>query len=99
MGTAVSRSVFNPPQPSVAADIYNVASGRRISIQELLDTLLAASTARAAIEIEVDPERVRPTDCLFGDATRLRQATGWEPETGLESTLAGLLDAWRREFA
>ena len=95
----VIRAYLALLQPSVPADIYNVASGRGLSIQELLDMLLAASISRNRIEIEVDPDRVRPTDCLFGDATRLQQTTGWAPETKIETTLAGLLDAWRQVFA
>ena len=95
----VIRAYIALLQPSVPADIYNVASGRGLSIEDLLGMLLDASNCRDRIEIEVDPERVRPTDCLFGDASRLQRATGWAPETKLEATLAGLLDAWRQGIA
>ena len=95
----VIRAYIALLQPSVPADIYNVASGRGLSIEALLGMLLDASTARERIQIEVDPERVRPTDCLFGDATRLQKATGWVPETKIEDTLQGLLEAWRQVLA
>ena len=81
----------NPPYPPTST---TSRADKGLSIEELLDMLLAASTSRDRIEIEVDPDRVRPTDCLFGDATRLQQATGWAPEDETRShPLAGLLDS------
>ena len=60
---------------------------------ELLDALIELSGARCAIE--VDPDRVRPTDTSVGDASRLRAATGWEPRTPWRETLSRLLAAAR----
>jgi GDP-4-dehydro-6-deoxy-D-mannose reductase len=78
---------------SVPAGAYNVASGIGRRIGEVLDTLIELSGARC--EIEVDPERVRPTDVSVGDASRLRAATGWEPHTPWRETLSRLLAAAR----
>jgi GDP-4-dehydro-6-deoxy-D-mannose reductase len=77
----------------VPAGVYNVASGHGVSIEGLLEQLLAHSTARP--RIEVDPARHRPTDCLVGDAGRLRTATGWAPSIPLSRTLARTLEDWR----
>jgi len=78
---------------AVPADAYNVASGRGISIGALLEGLLALSSARP--EIEVAAERLRPTDCLVGDASRLRAATGWAPRVPFSTTLERTLEDWR----
>jgi GDP-4-dehydro-6-deoxy-D-mannose reductase len=78
--------------PSVPADTYNIASGRSSTIQEILDQLIALADIRP--RIERDPERFRPTDWLVGDATRLRTATGWQPEITLESILEELYADW-----
>jgi GDP-4-dehydro-6-deoxy-D-mannose reductase len=78
---------------SVPAGAYNVASGRGVRIGDLLAQLLAC--AEIEPHIEVDPERMRPTDCTVGDATRLRDATGWAPRVPLNATLARLLEDWR----
>ena len=77
--------------------IVNVASGVAWRIGDVLDRLLALSTIR--IEIELDPARLRPADVplLAGDATRLREATGWEPRRSLDETLSDTLDAFRRK--
>ena len=80
-------------------EVYNVCSGRGLRIRELLDLLLASSSAR--VEVRVDPERLRPADvpALVGDPARLRAATGWEPRFPLEETLRDLLDDWRARVA
>lgn len=81
----------------VPAAVYNVATSRAVRVGELLDTLL--ELAGASAEIEVDPERFRPTDALVGDATRLRDATGWTPRTPLRETLRALLADWQRRLS
>ncbi|MEW6545534.1 MAG: GDP-mannose 4,6-dehydratase [Bacillota bacterium] len=79
--------------------VYNIASGRCVSMREVLDLVLAR--ARCRIKVEVDPARLRPSDVplLLGDASRLRECTGWVPAIPLEQTLADLLDYWRERVA
>jgi len=72
---------------------FNVASGRPTRIGDLLDALVARSTANPSIQ--VDRERWRPTDANVGTAARLAAATGWQPARTLEDTLAEILDYWR----
>ena len=77
--------------------IYNVASGSGRTIRAVVDALVAR--ARVRIAVEIDPERFRPSDVpiLVGDASRLRQLTGWVPEIPFERTLDDLLDYWRQQ--
>lgn len=74
---------------------YNVCRGEAVSIQEVLDTLIELSTAD--VEVIVDPKRHHALDApvIFGDATRLREETGWAPEFSLKDTLLDLLNDWR----
>ncbi len=74
-----------------AGEIYNVCSGVPRSIQFVLDTLVAM-TGVVLRQIS-DPALFRPFDTpvSFGDATRLREATGWAPRILFESTLADIL--------
>jgi GDP-4-dehydro-6-deoxy-D-mannose reductase len=76
-------------------EVYNIASGREITIRQLLDKLVELSRVR--VEVEVDPERLRPSDVevLIGDASKFHADTGWEPTIPLEQTLEDLLDFWR----
>jgi GDP-4-dehydro-6-deoxy-D-mannose reductase len=82
--------------PSVPEGTYNVAGGRAIEMREVLELLVGL--AAVPIEVGPDPARSRPSDMplVCGDATRLRDATGWEPMIPLEQTLADTLDAARR---
>lgn len=76
-------------------ELYNLASGNGIRIRDMLQTLL--DLAKVDIQIEVDPERLRPSDVevLIGDATKFRERTGWRPEISFEQTMNDLLQYWR----
>ena len=65
------------------------------AISELADRLVAMAAARCASRS--DPTLQRPVDVpvLRGDYAKLHKATGWEPEIGIDQTLADLLDEWR----
>lgn len=80
-----------------SGEIYNVGSGVGRSIQSLLDAL--RSRARVDVRVEVDPERLRPTETssLVADTTRLRERTGWSPQISFESMLDSLLGYWRAQ--
>lgn len=74
-------------------EAYNVCSGRAVSVEEVVRRMLAL--AGAGLELVTDPELVRPVDApvLCGDPSKLRAATGWEPEHSLDDTLRAVLDS------
>jgi GDP-4-dehydro-6-deoxy-D-mannose reductase len=74
-------------------EIYNVACGRGISLEDLLFKIADLAGVRPIPE--ADPDLMRPADIphLVGDAAKLRQATGWTPRIPLEQTLKDVLDA------
>ncbi len=78
-----------------AGEVYNVATGTSWSIRQVLDMLI--EFAGVKVDVDTDEGRLRPSDVprLQGDATRLREATGWRPEIPFEQTLRDLLDYWR----
>jgi len=71
---------------------YNLCTGKAVSIQEILDTLLELSEVK--VSIETDPERLRPSDVpeIRGDYSRIKSSTGWEPEIPLRETLKLVLE-------
>jgi GDP-4-dehydro-6-deoxy-D-mannose reductase len=79
-------------------EVYHVCSEKGYSVQYLLDTLLSYSTAR--IEVRQDPALMRPVDVprRVGDASRLRQRTGWEPRIPFEQSLLDILNDWRQRM-
>ena len=78
--------------PGVPADVYNVASERSTPIQQILDRLI--EIAEISTEVQTDRDRFRETDWLVGDATKLRNTTGWRPEISLDSILRELFEDW-----
>jgi GDP-4-dehydro-6-deoxy-D-mannose reductase len=81
---------------SVPAGTYNVASGRTVTMAQVVELLVGL--ARVPVQVERDESRVRPAEIprLAGDPSRLRGATGWSPEIPLEQTLADALEAARQ---
>jgi GDP-4-dehydro-6-deoxy-D-mannose reductase len=77
-------------------EAYNVSAGEPRSIQSLLDTLLRYSSAD--IKVQIDPALVRPVNVpvVYGDSTRLRSVTGWQPTIPFEQTLLDILNDCRQ---
>ena len=87
------RMIVDSGEPGA---VYNVCSGTGVSVGDIVERLAAGS--KTHLEVVVDPELVRPVEIprLVGDNTRLRDATGWEPEIPLDRTLEDVLTE-RRE--
>jgi GDP-4-dehydro-6-deoxy-D-mannose reductase len=83
------RLIAERGQPGEA---YNVCTGRGVSVAEVAERLLGL--AQRELRLTVDPSLVRPIDVprLVGDPSKLRAATGWEPEIPLDDTLAAVLE-------
>jgi GDP-4-dehydro-6-deoxy-D-mannose reductase len=79
-----------------AGEVYNVATGVGISLDDLLFKMAGMLGLRPIPE--ADPDLMRPADIpyLVGDAAKLRTATGWTPRVPLDETLRQVLDAAAR---
>jgi GDP-4-dehydro-6-deoxy-D-mannose reductase len=79
-------------------EVYNIASGKAVTIREVLDIL--SELAQREVKVQADPARMRPSDvlALCGDAGKLTAATGWKPAIPLKQTLSDLLDYWRERL-
>jgi GDP-4-dehydro-6-deoxy-D-mannose reductase len=78
--------------------IYNIGQGTAVVVGDLLDML--CHLAPVAITIERDPARLRPSEApvMMADTTRLRQATGWQPEIPLARSLGEIVAWWRENL-
>ncbi len=76
-------------------ELYCVASGRAIAIQELADRLVGMATH--PMTLVTDPDRFRPVDIpvLVGSNAKLTATTGWSPAHSIDDTLADLLEECR----
>jgi GDP-4-dehydro-6-deoxy-D-mannose reductase len=108
VGTLTTRRDFTDVRDVVVAyrlliergevgGIYNVSSGRDVSMAEVAAELLRL--AGTDLELVTDPDLIRPVDVpvLRGDASRLQEATGWQPSIPLATTLADVLSSWEAE--
>ena len=82
-------------QKGKPGEVYNIASGKGITIRGLLDKLIELTNAD--VKIKQDPARLRPSDVelLTGSPEKFQKATGWSPEIPFEQTLKDLMDFWR----
>jgi len=85
-------------QKGESGDVYNICSGKTVSIKEILDKLLSMS--KKNIRIKQDPKRLRSSDIpiLLGDSTKFRKQTSWEQGIPFEKTLRCILDYWRERL-
>ncbi|MFI8930210.1 SDR family NAD(P)-dependent oxidoreductase [Streptomyces sp. NPDC053474] len=84
------RAVGTAPADAVLGRTFNAGTGGEISVGDLVR--LIGKVMDTALDVRADAQRVRPAASevlrLVADATRLREATGWSPEHGLEEGLA-----------
>ena len=86
------------PQPGTA---YNIGGTHTCTVRDILDALIAQSTRKDDITVEVDPGRLRPVDAdlQVPDTRKFQTHTGWLPEIPFERTMADLLAYWRARVA
>ncbi|MEW6355707.1 MAG: GDP-mannose 4,6-dehydratase [Planctomycetota bacterium] len=91
----IARAYYLAAQHCTPGGAYNICTGSVITMQALLDMLIAMSSA--AVKVQPDPARMRPSDLpiLTGDTAKFHKATGWEPSIPLEQSLKDLLEYWR----
>lgn len=75
---------------------YNVGGDFTCSVRDMLEHLISLSTVKN-IEIEADPERMRPIDAdlQVPDTSKFRKHTGWKPQINFDQTMLDLLNYWR----
>lgn len=86
-------------QQGCLGEIYNVCSGRMVSMQDVISKL--AQLGCVTVTTELDPAKVRSREVMRsgGDCTKIQREIGWSASVPLERTLADLLDYWVRQLA
>ena len=76
---------------------YNICSGVERTMRSIIEHL--ARLAGVAVEIEVDPQRLRPNEQrrMRGSYDKLARATGWRPETPWEDSLRDVWTYWMEQ--
>ena len=96
--TDVARALWLLLDRGAPGTVYNLCTGHATRIGDIVE--LVRARGRVPVEVRVDPARLRPSDepILMGDNTRLRQATGWAAQIGMEQIVDELLEYWRDEL-
>ncbi len=78
-------------------EIYNVCSGNKYKISDLLDMLISLSTNQD-IKVNVDRNKFRAIDVkvIYGNNGKLKSHTGWESGYPIKMSLSDTLDYWRK---
>ncbi|UNK18773.1 GDP-mannose 4,6-dehydratase [Paenibacillus sp. N3/727] len=78
-----------------AGEVYNVCSGKCVSIQDILTLLLSFSSKQ--IEVIVNKDKLRPNNVpeYYGSNHKLTETTGWAPSITLENSLKDIYIYWK----
>jgi len=81
-----------------SGEVYNVCSGRGISLSEILKMM----AARLEVECKpmTDPRLVRPKEnmVITGSNQKIIKETGWVPEIKLETAIEDILSDWKERL-
>jgi GDP-4-dehydro-6-deoxy-D-mannose reductase len=82
-----------------AGEIYQLSSGKAVTIQSVLHCLVKLSDRK--ITVQVDKARLRKSDIpmLRGSNRKAVQAVGYRARYSLEQTLSDTLTYWRNRFS
>ena len=74
-------------------DDYVVATGYAYSVREFAERVFGALELDWQEHIEIDPRYFRPAevDSLLGDATKARDALGWQPKVDFDALVARMV--------
>ncbi|WP_282939472.1 GDP-mannose 4,6-dehydratase [Paenibacillus sp. RC67] len=92
----IVRAYYLLTQSDKFGEIYNVCSGKPISIQDILDKLIKMSL-NTEIQIQIDVNKMRPSDFpyYYGDSSALKSLTNWSPVISIDESLQDIMNYWR----
>jgi GDP-4-dehydro-6-deoxy-D-mannose reductase len=79
-----------------AREIYNVCSGRAVTIRECLYAMMSLSKKQLKARIDAGHLQKNDIPVQMGSYRKLHKVTGWRPKISLKQSLSDLLNDWRR---
>jgi nucleoside-diphosphate-sugar epimerase len=83
---------------STATGCVNIASGRPVTLKEIVTRIGALLGRSNLIQFGAIPPAATDTPLVVADVTHLEQTLAWRPRYDLESGLARTIDWWRRQL-
>ncbi|CAM3090544.1 GDP-mannose 4,6-dehydratase [Brevundimonas diminuta] len=77
------------------ADDYVVATGRTVTVRDMIDTAFEHVGLTASDYLRIDPQFFRPAevDVLLGDPSKANKNLGWKATTSMEDMIREMVDA------
>jgi GDP-4-dehydro-6-deoxy-D-mannose reductase len=79
-----------------ASEIYNVCSGRAVTIRKCLHEIMSMSNKQLTTRVDAGHLQKNDIPVQMGSYQKLHKATGWSPKISLKQSLSDLLNDWRR---
>ncbi len=76
----------------------NIASGKPISLRELIGCIHSKIGAEVRINYGASPAPMNEPSVLVADTTRLNLEVGWQSEINLDESIDNLVDWWRSQM-
>lgn len=78
--------------------VYNICSGKSVSIREVLDTLLTFTEKSA--KIVIDAQKFRPNEVkhYFGSNAKIAECAGWQPLIPIQQSLHDVFRYWKMKL-
>jgi GDP-4-dehydro-6-deoxy-D-mannose reductase len=76
-------------------NLYNICSGKSTSGEEILQNIIKELEETTNLVIEIDESKIRKNDAkdIYGDYSRLKTDTGWEPTIPLSKTIKDIVSS------
>jgi len=74
---------------------YNVASGRSISVRQIIQLLVSFCSRPIRISARRRARSSGDIPTLYGSSRKLRRVTGWKPAYNIRQTLGDLFEYWK----
>ena len=84
-------------RPELAGEVFNFSYERRMTVMELVETLLA--TMGSGLVPDVRNEASNEIRDQYLDSAKARQVLGWTPAFGFDETLRATVDWYKEYFA
>jgi GDP-4-dehydro-6-deoxy-D-mannose reductase len=94
----VVRAYLLLAQFGAAGEIYNVASGHDVGLDEVAETLRAHVAPHVHFVEDVALMRPQDVPVTRGNWDKLHNVTGWEPTISLSHTLRDVVQYWSQQF-
>jgi len=91
----VVRAYWLAATKGKAGDVYNVCSGKAITLKQLFAIFQRASKKKFKVQVDAAKIRGQDTRPIRASFAKLKSVTEWKPQIPLQKTVSDTLDYWR----